>query len=65
MKTTGSDTGPFPKAFVTNAVIDTLPLDVRQGEGGLIFSVCAQVSPIQADACIVYMSQISSDTDSE
>ena len=34
IKTTGSDTGPLPNVLVTNIVIDTLALEVRQGEGG-------------------------------
>lgn len=65
IKTTGSDAGPFPNTLVTNMVIDTLPLEVRQGEGGLIFSVCTHVSPLQVDACIVSVPQSSSDANSE
>ena len=63
MKIIGSDTGPFPNALVTNTAIDTLLLEVTQGDGGLILSVCVQVSPTQVAACIVSVPQISSGAD--
>lgn len=64
IKTTGSDGGPFPNALVTNMVIDTLTLEVRQGEGGSILSVCVQIGPTHAEACNVAIPQVSSDADS-
>ena len=63
MRTTGSEAGPFPSALVANIVIDTLLLEDRQDESGLIFSVWVQISSIQADACIVTVPQITSDAD--
>ena len=63
-KTTGSDDGPLPSALVAKVVIDTPLLENKQGENGLIFSVLVQINPMQADACIVSVPQISSDTES-
>ena len=58
MRTTESDNGPSPSTLVANTVIDTPPLENRQGEDGVILSVCVQISPMQAEAGIVSVPQV-------
>ena len=67
IRTTGSDIGPSPSTLVANTVtvIDTPPLMSRQGEDWFIFSVCAQICWVQADAGIVIESNVLSEVESE
>ena len=56
--TTGFDSGPFPSTLVANTVVETPLLENRQGEVGVILSVCVHIRPMQADAGIVSVPQI-------